>query len=124
MASKGEPITEQGLAEIRARDQGLTDDWLSQPTEDRRKLLAEVDRLKAERDALLALDTPWPLHEVLSRLVLAADHLADDHACDAHGYEGLYEAVAAARRFLVKLPGVAPSAATVKDITPQYPGSE
>ena len=54
MASKGEPITEQGLAEIRARDQGLTDDWLSQPTEDRRKLLAEVDRLKAELDELRA----------------------------------------------------------------------
>ena len=37
----------------------------------------------------LGYDTPWPTALCLKRLVDAADHLLNDHDCDAHGWEGL-----------------------------------
>jgi hypothetical protein len=60
----------------------------------------ELTKLRAERDALrgaLAMGKPWPLRDVLDRLVIAAEHLLGDHCCDGHGYEGLLQAIDAAR---------------------------
>ena len=59
MASKGEPMTERELGEIRAADGAYTDAVIMYNCDTilplhRRKLLAEVDRLKAELDELRA----------------------------------------------------------------------
>jgi|GEM_PF-4536728 len=63
----------------------------------------DLDALIAERDRLraaLGFDQPWPLRDVVARLVEAAEHLHSDHQCDAHGYEEVMEAVSVARRYL------------------------
>lgn len=60
-----------------------------------RKLIADLDRLYAleERAAPetsvipTGMDTPWPLHDVLAKLIAATEHLLDHHACDTHGHE-------------------------------------
>jgi hypothetical protein len=31
--------------------------------------------------------TPWPLHDVLAKLIEATEHLLDHHDCDTHGHE-------------------------------------
>ncbi len=36
---------------------------------------------------ILRLDTPYPLQEVLTKLVGATHHLLHDHNCDGHGWE-------------------------------------
>lgn len=36
---------------------------------------------------VMGMDTPWPLHDVLAKLVQATEHLLNVHACDAHGHE-------------------------------------
>jgi len=43
---------------------------------------------------------PWSLLETLSKLVGAAEHLLGDHACDAHGWEGVDQAAKAGRRHI------------------------
>lgn len=80
-------------------------------------LLRELDELRArcdaaeraaatareERDALQsvwAMDTPYPLHDVLRILADAADHLLNDHNCDTHGYETITASRNAAREIL------------------------
>lgn len=45
----------------------------------------------------------WPLRDVLTRLVEAAEHLLDVHNCDGHGHEGIRDAVNHGRKYL-KLP--------------------
>jgi hypothetical protein len=37
--------------------------------------------------ALLRLDQPWPLRDVIAKLVGATEHLLSDHGCDEHGHE-------------------------------------
>jgi hypothetical protein len=39
------------------------------------------------RAVALALETPWPLHEVLARLAAFADHALIAHGCDVLGHE-------------------------------------
>jgi len=55
---------------------------------------------------LEANDTPWPLRDVLIRLVAGADHLLVDHNCDQHGYETLMGARDSAKRILGESFGV------------------
>ncbi len=57
-----------------------------------------------------ALDTAWPLRDVLARLVDIAEHAAEAHACDRHGYEEDRAAVDAARAILARMDGRAPEA--------------
>ena len=52
------------------------------------------------RPEMLVNNRPWPPHEFVERLVAAADHLLRDHGCDAHGYNSISNAVAAARSWL------------------------
>lgn len=68
-----------------------------------RKMGEEIAELRRQLDEISRLDTPWPLHEVLSRLVHAADHLLRDHGCDTHGHEGIRDAAAAGRAILTGL---------------------
>lgn len=79
---------------------------------DRDENRAGMQRLEAERDqavariaAIQALDTPWPLFEVLRRLCDAADHLLRDHDCDVHGYEGIGLARDAGRAIVQRVQG-------------------
>lgn len=59
--------------------------------------------LKARVALLEAIDTPYPLTEILGHFIKASDHLLHDHSCDAHGYEVLGGATEAARAMLGKL---------------------
>ena len=62
--------------------------------------LAERTRELEEAKATLGNDTPWPLGDVLARLIQGCEHLLIDHACDQHGYEALDHSVRAGRRYL------------------------
>ncbi len=66
-------------------------------------LVALVNWLLLERDAVLRTGEPWPLVDILRKLADAADHLLTDHDCDAHGWEGVTCARDAARALLAKL---------------------
>lgn len=54
---------------------------------------------------LLAMDTPWSLVEVLSKLVAATNHLLYDHSCDAHGHEEYRTAALRGEQILKDLTG-------------------
>lgn len=56
-----------------------------------------------EREALLRLDQPWSLPEVLKRLNDATKHLLSDHGCDTHGHEGIRYAQQAAEEMLTEI---------------------
>lgn len=43
----------------------------------------EIERLHAA----LGMDQPWPLPDVLAKLIEATEHLLKQHDCDAHGHE-------------------------------------
>jgi hypothetical protein len=70
-------------------------------------MVDEVDGLRQHAFALerdlavlreaLGYGTPWPLHEVLTKLADAADHLLLGHDCDRHGWELVGSARDAAR---------------------------
>lgn len=74
----------------------------------------ENARLREALDAVQALDTPYPLREVLEQLADAADHLLGTHSCDAHGYEGVGLARDAARRMVAVLGGADPEKTAVQ----------
>jgi hypothetical protein len=61
--------------------------------------MALLSEMRELRD-VLGTDLPWPMVDVLARLVASARHLLGDHACDAHGYEGLDAAIVAAVNLL------------------------
>jgi hypothetical protein len=46
------------------------------------------------------MDTPWPINEILQKLIEATDHLLNDHNCDHHGYEQYQQAANAGRQIL------------------------
>ena len=50
---------------------------------------ARAEGARNEREALLAVDSPFPLLDVLSNLVATADHLHSAHDCDHQGYEDM-----------------------------------
>jgi hypothetical protein len=57
--------------------------------------------------AVLALGTPWPLGDVLRRLVHDVEHLLQDHSCDHLGWELSDHARTAATAILVAVDGAA-----------------
>lgn len=63
---------------------------------------ADVDRLNAEREAFRVqlLGRAYGLPSAIERLCVGADHLLNDHNCDAHGYETLIAARDSAREML------------------------
>jgi hypothetical protein len=46
-----------------------------------------LEKAEAKLESLTRMGTPWPLRDVLVKLVSATDHLLGDHGCDGHGYE-------------------------------------
>jgi hypothetical protein len=64
---------------------------------------ADVVRGLHVRAMLAAVESPWSLPDVLSKLADAADHLLTDHACDSHGYEGVVQARDAARNIVSEI---------------------
>jgi hypothetical protein len=72
----------------------LADKLLDQPWADpdddlrtlARQLLRREQRILQLEEAF-CMNTPWPLLDVLEKLVAAATHLLDDHGCDAQGHE-------------------------------------
>ena len=73
-------------------------------TADRDAMRHELGRLQS----MLALDAPYAVHDVLTRLADAADHLHHDHNCDADGWEMTRAAAASARRIVAALVGYKP----------------
>ncbi len=64
------------------------------------------DEAIAQRDDVveaLGMCSPWPVADVLDRLASAGEHLLADHACDAHGWEGVNVAVHEAREAAKRL---------------------
>lgn len=58
-----------------------------------------------ERDCMsfaAGMDTPWPLHDVLAKLIEATDHLLDVHDCDTHGHEEFRTAAIAGKELLAR----------------------
>lgn len=57
------------------------------------KLLAAIELDEAFKRGheqalqLMAKDSPWPLIDVMQKLIEATDHLLNDHNCDRHGHE-------------------------------------
>lgn len=70
---------------------------------------ARADAAETRLRAVLAVETPWPLHDVLARLVGAVDHLAKEHDCDRHGHELDARAAVEARRILAVIKAGGPA---------------
>jgi hypothetical protein len=87
-------VLEQG----RARDFGED----APPEEGVRALAVAVaeDAMRERIGEILRSDTPWPLQDVVVRLVQAAEHLLDWYGSDVHGYEEIRAAVIAAKGIL------------------------
>jgi hypothetical protein len=52
---------------------------------------------------LLGMDTPWPLHETVAKLIQATEHLLGHHQCDVHGHEEFRTAANRAKEYLAAL---------------------
>lgn len=48
----------------------------------------------------LGMDTPWPLSDVLAKLIEATEHLLDTHGCDTHGHEAFRTAAVRGKGYL------------------------
>ena len=51
----------------------------------------------------LGIDGPWPVADVLDRLLAAHEHLHEGHDCDHHGYEVTMAARDAARQIVTDM---------------------
>jgi len=51
-----------------------------------------IVKLEAQLEAVVGIETPWPIWSILERLCDAADILLDDKDYDGHGWELLHEA--------------------------------
>jgi hypothetical protein len=87
---------EQGRAE---RDK----EWSSKPHLAGILRHIEAEAVAEERKALLRLDQPWPLRDILSKLVDSTAHLLAEHNCDALGHEERRSAMLAAEEWLAAL---------------------
>lgn len=64
----------------------------------------DLYRIEPGKAALAsAMDTPWPLRDVVAALVRATDHLLDYHACDTHGHEEFRTAANRGKELLEEL---------------------
>lgn len=69
---------------------------------------------RVETSARPDMYTPWPLHDVLAKLVEATDHLLGHHQCDTHGHEE-YRAATIAGREILKAVGPSTALKTVAE---------
>lgn len=54
----------------------------------------------SSKTVLLGMDTPWPLPDVLAKLIEATEHLLYVHNCDAHGHEEFRRARIVGQQYL------------------------
>lgn len=91
--------------------------------------------LQEQRDKLhlaLAMDIPWPLPDILAKLIEAAEHLLRDHDCDYHGHESYRVAIEYGKISLTNLraglnrlqTNLAPAAAERARAAPSHEGTE
>jgi hypothetical protein len=77
----------------------MTSDW--------REPEGFVGRMKesvpTDRVTRMWLDTPWPLPDVLAKLIEATEHLLDGHSCDAHGHELFRRATEVGKTMLLEM---------------------
>lgn len=76
---------------------------------------ADAAALRERLTRIERFDTPWPLRCVLERLIGAAEHLLRDHDCDAHGWEVVQPACAAAEEIRRALAAPGEPAQTKED---------
>jgi len=84
-----------------------------------------VETKAAPRD-FMRLSTPWPLPDVLEKLLEATEHLLKDHDCDAHGHELFRRAVKVGRDILPLMRGAVETSARPRCVCGymefQFPG--
>lgn len=54
-------------------------------------------------EKILRRNHPWPLKDILLRLIDAVEHLQESHSCDRHGYELDEVAVCEGRKIVKEL---------------------
>ena len=77
--------------------------------QDCENVVQAVSDLTAKLERVRRLADPWPLVDILTQLVTAADHLHRNHSCDRHGYERDSAAMDAARDLIESLSTEVPS---------------
>jgi hypothetical protein len=65
-----------------------------------------TDRLVTLEERVLRMAEPWPLTDILTRLVDGVEHLLSEHACDVHGHELLRRAQKEARKVVQAIEGI------------------
>lgn len=74
------------------------------PMERTSKSYEDILRERVRRlEGVFGLYRPWPLNDVLNKLIEAAEHLTKDHSCDAHGYEEIIHALGEAKYYLSEI---------------------
>lgn len=80
--------------------------WHGGRMERERELMADAKRLKervAELEDVFGQAEPWPLVDVLARLLDLGEHAQTAHSCDRHGYEEDLEAMKSGYQLLKRL---------------------
>jgi hypothetical protein len=93
-----------GLSDEEREDRGwaagveqMKEALLGMPARQRASVLLRMPELRG--------DQPWPLVEVLRKLVESTKHLLVDHGCDRHGHEEARAAMTAAQEMVVAFVG-------------------
>ena len=60
---------------------------------------AEIERIRE----VFGMSEPWPLNDILAKLVEATQHLLDDHNCDTHGHEEFRHAASGGKACLSRI---------------------
>lgn len=95
----------------------LTEGYL----EARKGLEDEIKELRSRHIPAAGMDTAWPMHDVLAKLIGAHKHLHDVHQCDCHGYEE-YMAAADAGKSYLPTDEVAATLAELREMFPDLFG--
>lgn len=112
--SRGKPVVVSTLENLEKKlaQQGTELALISAGRNEARAALAqsiqELHELCAQYEALqlvLGMDQPWPLQDVLAKLMEATDHLLTDHDCDLHGHEEFRHAIIVGKKYLAGLYG-------------------
>lgn len=98
------------LAQFQLRANRLLQDEQEKPNPDNALVgfLCDAVRLARENERMAKrgiepradMYTPWPLHDVLAKLIDATEHLRYAHDCDWHGHEEYWTAMARGKEYL------------------------
>lgn len=106
------PVLFTMLTKIGARDGAMVADEILGHVKSAQKNCSHlIERERTANEPLSeGMDTPWPLRDVLAKLIEATEHLLDDHACDTHGHEEYRAAVNAGKKLAEQRASQPPSA--------------